>query len=96
MESFEGAFGNVGAFVSGEFDSKVARAAMTEQLRIKTVYIWQKPWEMVMVFDQYGQQMQSYQGPLEEVRDLILRDADENTEYYGGTWRKEIHKVPSI
>ncbi len=62
--------------------------------RIKAVYVWQNG--QVMVFDQWGKQMPDYQGPFEEVRDSIVRDADEYTEYYGGSWKKEIHRVPSI
>lgn len=70
--------------------------AMKAKPRIKNVYVWQKPSQMVMVFDQYGEQMPDYQGPLEEVRNSILRDANEHTEYHGGTWKKEVYKVPSI
>ena len=40
---------------------------------IKTVVRF--PNDMVMVFDEKGEQIPKYQGPYEEVRDEILRDA---------------------
>jgi len=44
---------------------------------IAAVYLWQN--DMVMVFDQYGEQMLDYQGPVDQVKAKI--DA-----VYTGAW----------
>lgn len=52
---------------------------------IRHVYRWQN--DMVMVFDQFGEQMGEYQGKYAEVREKILADVNENTEFFGGDWQ---------
>lgn len=51
---------------------------------IRKVYRWQN--DMVMVFDQFGEQMGEYQGKYEEVREKILADANKFTEFFRGVW----------
>lgn len=51
---------------------------------ITTVYIWQAL--QVMVFDQHGKQITSYQGKLADVYDRLLRDAPESTIWYMGNF----------
>lgn len=59
---------------------------------IKHVYVWKDPDNpksgMVMVFDQYGEQMTEYQGRYEEVAEKIKADAGPDVEYFGGVWRQ--------
>jgi hypothetical protein len=52
---------------------------------ISDVYLWQNG--MVMVFDLDGRQMIDYQGPIEEFREKILRDAPPWARFYSGSWR---------
>lgn len=52
---------------------------------IRKVYKWQNG--MVMVFDQFGEQMPDYQGRYEEVREKILSDASVKTEFFVADWR---------
>lgn len=40
---------------------------------------------MIMVFDNKGEQMPEYQGPLTNIH-KILKDADNYTKFYQGTW----------
>lgn len=49
-----------------------------------TVIRWQNG--MVMVFDNKGKQMPDFQGPIEEVRDRILRHATAETLFTAGNW----------
>ena len=64
------------------------REAVAAQLKaaglvITTVYRF--PNNMVAVCDQHGQQMNAYQGHIDDVRDLILRDAPPTAVY--NDWR---------
>lgn len=70
-----------------------AAAAEAEGRRITAVYKWQN--EMVMVFDQHGEQMPAYQGHYLDVRALILRDAPPSATFLGGTWRQadSLHRI---
>ena len=52
---------------------------------ITNVYLWQNG--MVMVFDQFGEQMAEYQGPVEEVKDKIK--AVYNGPWHGGNWQSK-------
>ncbi len=52
---------------------------------IRKVVKWQNG--IVMVFDQFGQQMPGYQGRYEEVREKILAAATDKTEFSGAEWR---------
>ena len=63
-----------------------AAEALAEGRRIASVYLWQNG--LVMVFDQYGEQMPAYQGRYIDVRALILRDAPAGAKFTGGTWRE--------
>lgn len=58
-----------------------ARAA---GLHITTVYHWQN--DMIMVFDQRGEQMPAYQGHATDVLPLIRRDAPD-VAIKRGDWR---------
>ena len=44
---------------------------------------------MVMVFDQFGEQIGEYQGKYAEVRERILADAPFGVEYLSGDWREK-------
>lgn len=57
---------------------------------IKKVIHWANG--MVMVFDENGKQMPEYQGIYEEVKDKILKDSNENTEFAGGNWSRGIEE----
>lgn len=43
---------------------------------------------MVMVFDQYGQQMPKLQGHISEVRERIAAAATDQTIFESGDWRR--------
>ena len=47
----------------------------------------------VMVFDQYCQQLSDYQGTYSEVKEKILKDADESVRYYHAKWNEYEHEV---
>lgn len=51
---------------------------------IDSVYLWQNG--MVMVFDEVGDQIPEYQGPLPKVRDSILADAPCGAVFVIGEW----------
>ena len=51
--------------------------------RITHVYLWQNG--MVTAFDQHGQQMPDYQGPVEEVEAKIKAVYD--GPWHGGNWQ---------
>ena len=42
--------------------------------------------DMVMVFDENGEQMPAYQGRYEEVKDKILADAPRSAKFFHGVW----------
>lgn len=48
---------------------------------------------MFMVFDNYGEQMPDYQGPLNMIH-KILRDASDTTKFYRGSWRASAVEIP--
>jgi len=54
-----------------------------QERRITKVYLWQNG--IVMVFDQFGEQMAEYQGPVEEVEDKIK--AVYSGPWHGGNWQ---------
>lgn len=56
---------------------------------IKHVYVWDN--QMVMVFDERGQQMPDYQGPVGEVWDKIQADKSPETVIEGAVWREKKH-----
>ena len=51
---------------------------------IAHVYLWDN--NMVMTFDQNGQQMPEYQGTKEEVWEKIMRDKTDETVIGGADW----------
>ena len=60
---------------------------MTDERRIENVVRWENG--MVMVFDQYGQQMPDYQGKWEEMCEAIERDKPEAVTVQGPQrWRR--------
>lgn len=63
--------------------NKLAQQKIAER-QISKVYRWQN--DLVMVFDQHGQQMCEYQGTYGEVREKILTDATEQTQFFGADW----------
>ncbi|HEX8637072.1 MAG TPA: hypothetical protein VF692_03340 [Pyrinomonadaceae bacterium] len=52
---------------------------------IAKVYHWQN--NMVMVFDSSGKQIDEYQGRYDEVRESILKDSTDKTEFFKGFWQ---------
>ena len=67
--------------------------AIGEPPRITNVYLWQNG--LVMVFDQYGQQMPEYQGPLEEVEEKIM--AAYRGPWHGGNWpARQVWELPIV
>lgn len=52
---------------------------------IRTVYLWANG--MLMVFDDNGEQMPQYQGPMRSYLGPVLRDATPETEWRIGSWR---------
>ncbi len=65
-----------------------------QEPKIRRVYKFN---EMVMVFDQHGEQMPEYQGLYERVRDKILADAGDDVEFISGNWRERgIEKLSSF
>lgn len=71
--------------------SDCAVAGQGEPRRIATVYLWQN--QMVMVFDQYGTQLDMYQGMVSEVIQRLLRDAPEDTRWHIGQWDGWVQRV---
>ena len=60
---------------------------------IKTVI--RCPEDMVMVFDEEGEQIPQYQGQYEEVKKNILKDAPQNTIFgYLSNSEPELKRVP--
>lgn len=57
---------------------------------IAKVYLWAN--NAVTVFNEKGEQIEEYQGYLNMVRDLILCNADEKTEYYLASWQEASNK----
>jgi hypothetical protein len=57
---------------------------------IKNVYVWDN--QMVMVFDEKGQQLPDYQGPIDEVWEKIEADKSPETVITGGAWRDYKHR----
>jgi hypothetical protein len=47
---------------------------------------------MVMVFDEKGQQLPDYQGPIDEVWEKIEADKSPETVITGGAWRDYKHR----
>jgi hypothetical protein len=58
-----------------------------QQLKITTVVISQNG--MVLVFDQWGEQMPEYQGRFEKVHDKILMNSDNDVEFYARDWQSQ-------
>lgn len=57
---------------------------------IAKVYLWTN--NAVTVFNQKGEQMPEYQGTLPAVKDLILCNANDKTEYYLASWQEATNK----
>lgn len=49
--------------------------------------------DMVMVFDEKGEQILAYQGRYEEVKDKILAHAPESAKFFHGIWSKSENVV---
>lgn len=49
--------------------------------------------DMVMVFDEKGEQLPMYQGRYEEVKAKILAHAPQSAEFYLGDWPRAGHSV---
>ena len=57
-------------------------------VRIAAVYVWeQEPEPMVMVFEEFGNQVPELQGRLSQVKEKVLAALDEQTEILGAKWR---------
>lgn len=52
---------------------------------IAKVYHWQNG--MVMAFDERGAALDDYQGRYEEMKEKILRDSTDKTEFFKGYWQ---------
>jgi len=52
---------------------------------INHIYLWGDG--LVAVFDQFGDQMQEYNGKYADVRDKILADAPDTAIFYSAMWR---------
>lgn len=59
--------------------------------QIKAVYKWSN--QMIMVFDQNGEQIPELQGRYSEVRDKILVQAPDDCEFYEGEWRDYAYRI---
>lgn len=53
---------------------------------IAEVYLWSDG--MVSVFDEHGDQLPEYQGPLAEVQARVLADAPDTARFRFGTWQR--------
>lgn len=56
---------------------------MQEKPEITSVYIWTNI-NMIIVFDQYGQQMPEYQGPTEDVLEKVKLAAPTTAQWHEG------------
>ena len=50
--------------------------------------------DIVMVFDEKGEQMPEYQGRYGEVRDKILADAPPSAKFFHGVWMVSGGEIP--
>lgn len=57
---------------------------------IAKVYLWTN--NVVTVFNEKGEQLEDYQGVLPMVKDLIVCNANDKTEYYLASWQEAGHK----
>jgi hypothetical protein len=58
---------------------------------LRRIYLWSNG--MVMVFDEMGDQLPDYQGPLAAVAAAILRDANWQTEFFEGHWGRSMQPI---
>lgn len=50
--------------------------------------------DIVVVFDENGEQMPEYQGRYDDVKERILADAHENAEFFHAVWNLSENAVP--
>jgi hypothetical protein len=66
-------------------------ALEAHEMKIAHVYRFQN--DMVLVFDESGAQMPEYNGPYDQQKAKVLRDAPSTARFWRGVWRMSAEEV---